>query len=112
MPTGPERVPPSEAPSGGLPSLARVRDTASLFKLVAFPGRLVILLALAEGEATFGDLLAHVGAADQSSFAHLLAPLRQTGLVDRRRSGRSMTYSLTASGRLLADVVSRLVGRA
>jgi DNA-binding transcriptional ArsR family regulator len=76
-----------------------------LFKLLADPHRLRMLSALAEaGELCVCDLSATVGV-PESNVSHALRLLRTAGVVQARRSGRMVYYSLEdAHVRLLLDV--------
>ncbi|OLT24105.1 ArsR family transcriptional regulator [Actinomadura sp. CNU-125] len=65
----------------------------ALFRSLADPSRLAILLRLAEGEARVVELVAAVGLAQSTVSAHL-ACLRDCGLVDSRPEGRSTRYHL------------------
>ncbi len=64
-----------------------------VFKALAHPSRLYIVLRLSEGEACVGDLTKEVGA-DVSTVSKHLAILRDVGLVTDRREGQSILYSL------------------
>lgn len=64
-----------------------------VFKALAHPTRLYIVLRLSEGEARVGDLTKEVGA-DVSTVSKHLAVLRDVGLVADRREGQSILYSL------------------
>jgi DNA-binding transcriptional ArsR family regulator len=66
----------------------------SLFRGLADPVRLSVLLRLAEGEARVVDLVGELGMAQSTVSAHLSC-LRDCGLVDYRTQGRQSFYSLT-----------------
>jgi len=70
---------------------AGLAPAAALFRSLADPVRLAILLRLAEGEARVVDLTAEVGLA-QSTVSKHLACLRGCGLVDYRAEGRQSFY--------------------
>jgi len=71
-----------------------------LFRSLADPARLAILLHLALGEHRVVDLTAHLGLAQSTTSAHL-ACLRDCGLVSSRTVGRSSMYSLAVSAELM-----------
>src|SRR5687768_5432070 len=66
----------------------------ALFRSLADPARLAIVLRLAEGEARVVDLTCTLGLA-QSTVSKHLACLRGCGLVDYRVEGRQSFYALT-----------------
>lgn len=68
--------------------------------------RLSLLVALAEGEATVGELVRHTGTT-QPNVSNHLALLRAAGLVTCQRSGRTAHYEL-ASHRV-RDLIQALV---
>lgn len=61
--------------------------------MLADPTRLKILRALASGSLCVGHLSGALGMS-QSAISHQLAALRATHLVDARREGKSVAYSL------------------
>ena len=68
---------------------------SALLKVLANPDRLLILCQLAEGEKTVTEL----GAAlklRQPTLSQQLARLRGDGLVDTRRDGKNIYYSLSS----------------
>lgn len=67
---------------------------AELFKTLAHPTRLGILDALRGGELTVGDLQEKLDIG-QSTVSQHLAALRARALVDARRDGTSVWYSVT-----------------
>lgn len=73
--------------------LAAARSVAETLQALATPSRLLILGRLREGPATVGELAAAVDM-EQSAVSHQLRMLRHLGLVEGRRSGRSITYTL------------------
>ena len=72
---------------------AAAKSVATTLQALATPSRLLILGRLREGTATVGELAQAVGM-EQSAVSHQLRLLRNLGLVDGVRSGRSVTYSL------------------
>jgi ArsR family transcriptional regulator, nickel/cobalt-responsive transcriptional repressor len=72
---------------------ASAKVVATTLQALATPSRLLILGRLHEGEATVGELAEAVGM-EQSAVSHQLRLLRNLGLVDGERRGRSIVYSL------------------
>jgi ArsR family transcriptional regulator len=68
---------------------------ASLCKALSNPIRLMIIDVLREGEATVSDLQEKLDR-QQSNLSQHLAVLRGTGLVESRRDGTKVLYSLTS----------------
>lgn len=73
--------------------LESARHTTEFLKSLAHEGRLVILCRLTEGPATVGELEDVLGIR-QASVSQQLARLRSEGLVEARRDGRSIRYSI------------------
>ncbi len=73
--------------------LTSVELAAKLFRGLADPTRLGILLALRGGERRVVDLVAQLGTSQANVSGHL-ACLRDCGLVDDRAQGRANFYRL------------------
>lgn len=73
------------------PSDAHRQTAAGLFKAMADPTRLRLLVALMEDESTVGDLVG-LSRRPQSTVSRHLAALRQAGLVSSRRDGPRVYY--------------------
>ena len=73
--------------------LAEAKAVATTLQALATPSRLMILGRLREGSATVGEL-AEAVQMEQSAVSHQLRLLRNLGLVDGVRQGRSIVYSL------------------
>ena len=73
--------------------LAAAKSVATTLQALATPSRLMILGRLREGPATVGEL-AEAVQMEQSAVSHQLRLLRNLGLVDGVRQGRSIVYSL------------------
>jgi len=71
-----------------------LREAAVVHKALADPTRLRILERLSAGEGTVSDLMRHVDLSQPLVSWHLRR-LRQAGLVETRRSGREVIYSLS-----------------
>ena len=74
-------------------SSSLIRNMADIFKVLSDPARLKIVLALQESELCVSHL-AELTELSQSSVSHHLKTLRQTRLVDFRRQGKLIFYSL------------------
>ena len=76
------------------PALDRgVSAVAEIFKLLSDPTRLRILTTLADGEACVHQICAHLEMS-QTAVSHQLRLLRVQRLVQTRRVGREIFYSL------------------
>jgi len=73
--------------------LANARDATEFLKALAHETRLVILCLLAEGEKTVTELEELIGLR-QAAISQQLARLRAENLVEARRNGKNMHYSL------------------
>jgi DNA-binding transcriptional ArsR family regulator len=73
--------------------LPAAKWVATTLQALATPSRLLILDRLREGPATVGEL-ADAAGMEQSAVSHQLRLLRNLGLVDGVRQGRSIVYSL------------------
>ncbi len=71
----------------------RAAEAAGLLKALAHEGRLMILCHLATGERSVTELEELIGAR-QAAVSQQLARLRGEGLVDCRREGKAIYYSL------------------
>lgn len=69
------------------------RFKAEFFKMLAHPARLAILDHLRNGEKNVNELQALLEA-DQSTISQQLARLRNGNLVDTRKDGTSVYYSV------------------
>ncbi|MDF1563998.1 MAG: metalloregulator ArsR/SmtB family transcription factor [Deltaproteobacteria bacterium] len=68
--------------------------TARLFKALAHPGRLQVLLLLAEEEPRSAGDLARATGLEQTALSHQLSELRKARLVEAQREGRQRLYRL------------------
>jgi ArsR family transcriptional regulator, nickel/cobalt-responsive transcriptional repressor len=69
------------------------KSVATTMQALATPSRLLILGRLRQGPATVGQLSDAVGM-KQSAVSHQLRLLRNLGLVEGERQGRSIHYAL------------------
>jgi len=87
-----------------LPNPASLAATAEIFKMLADPSRLRLLLALEHEELCVCDLAELVGTS-ASAVSHQLRLLRAARLVKYRREGKMVYYRLDDEhvGRLLQE---------
>lgn len=83
-------APASEQPRT---QITTVEDAASVFKALGHEGRLLILCHLASGEKSVTELEGILDAR-QSAVSQQLARLRMQGLVNTRRDGQMIYYSI------------------
>lgn len=79
------------------------RSAAAFLKTLAHEGRLMILCHLGSGEKSVGELESLLGIR-QAAVSQMLARLREEGLVQTRRDGKTIHYSLASddTGRVIA----------
>lgn len=70
-----------------------VDDANRLLRAIANENRLMILCLLVEGEKSVGEIEVRTGAR-QPTVSQQLARLRSDGLVESRRDGKTIHYSL------------------
>jgi len=89
----------------------RYRVHAELCKVLTDPKRLMILDALRHAERSVGDLADIMGVTLPNASQHL-AVMRNTGLVEGRRTGTTVIYRLAEPTIVDAcDIVQRIVAR-
>ncbi len=86
---------------------ASAAEAAVLLKVLSHPGRLMLLCHLSTGEKTVGELEALIGAR-QAAVSQQLARLRDEGLVNWRREGKTIHYGL--ADRRAKRVIEALYG--
>lgn len=90
-------MPPAVAPHAE--SLQALRDAAgqacTLMKVLGNADRLLLLCELAQGERSVSELQEVLGIV-QPTLSQQLAVLREEGLVDTRREGKSIHYRLVS----------------
>lgn len=79
-----------QSPSSAAPDF---RSQARVLKALAHEARLKLIDRLHQGDCSAGDLTRLVGL-DQSTVSRHLGVLRSVGIVDSRRAGSSVIYSL------------------
>ena len=83
---------------------ARAADAAAArAKALGDPTRLMLALALREGDELCVCDLAWIAGRAENLVSHHLRTLRAAGLARARRDGKIVFYSLTDSGRALLD---------
>jgi DNA-binding transcriptional ArsR family regulator len=85
--SGPEFSPRLEA------LMRNARDASDLLKALSHESRLLVLCLLAEKERSVGEL-EQILALRQPTVSQQLARLRLDGLVDTRRDGKTVYYSI------------------
>lgn len=75
------------------PDDERLDLTTELFRALSDPTRVLLLLALQEGECAVGDLVTALGK-PQSTVSRHLAALRQSELVATRREASRVLYRI------------------
>ena len=78
-------------------SLKQSSSCAAKLKALADPTRLAVLESLMEGPAHVGDLVRRLKV-EQSLLSHHLQTLREAGLVEAERDGKSVLYRLPPGG--------------
>lgn len=88
-------IQPAEKISADAPiSMAdRACEAAAYLKTLAHEGRLMILCHLGAGEKSVGEL-ENLLSIRQAAVSQMLARLREEGLVNTRRDGKTIFYSL------------------
>ncbi len=74
---------------------AAAGQASELLKSLGNPHRLLILCELTEGERSVGDLATFLGLRDSTVSQHL-SLLRRDGLVQARRDGQTIWYSIAS----------------
>lgn len=93
--TAPKTAPALLSPADNVDQAMSVHalDAATLLKALSHPGRLMTLCHLASGEKSVTDLEGLLGAR-QAAVSQQLARLRNEGLVQARRDGKTIFYSI------------------
>ncbi len=90
---------------------AAAAQASELLKALANPHRLLIICQLIDGERSVGDLAEFLQIRDSTVSQHL-ALLRKDGLVDTRREGQTIWYSIaSAPARELLSTLYRVYCR-
>lgn len=75
------------------PDYAQLETASHYFELFAEPMRLRILSTLRNGERTVNEIAANIDA-KQSNVSHKLKRLHQSGILERRKEGTQVFYSI------------------
>jgi ArsR family transcriptional regulator, virulence genes transcriptional regulator len=87
-----------------------VRKATRLLKLMASEPRLMILCRLYDGEASVSDLAGYLDQSVSTTSQHL-AKMRAEELVETRRDGQTIYYSLAAHGpKRVIDALCEIFG--
>jgi ArsR family transcriptional regulator, lead/cadmium/zinc/bismuth-responsive transcriptional repressor len=98
-------APRAEAIRERLPGDEDARDAAEKARALSDPTRLMLAVALREGEELCVCDLAWISGRAQNLVSHHLRLLRSRGLVSSRRDGKLVMYSLTGEGSALLGAV-------
>ncbi len=97
-----------EAEQAAADMIAKSEEAAAFLKALSHGGRLMILCHLASGEKSVSELEALLGSR-QAAVSQQLARLRFEGLVNSRREGKVIYYSVSDPKALkLVEVVHAL----
>ena len=86
---------------------AELRDAAERARGLGEPTRLGLAVALAQADELCGCDLAWISGRAQNLVSHHMRALRAQGLVESRRDGKLVMFSLTDDGKALLDAVLR-----
>jgi ArsR family transcriptional regulator, lead/cadmium/zinc/bismuth-responsive transcriptional repressor len=100
-------APRAEAIRAKLLGEGEALDVAERAKALSDPTRLTLAEALGEGGELCGCDLSWIVGRSQNLVSHHLGALRSRGLVQSRRDGKMVMYSLTQAG---ASLLSAVVG--
>jgi DNA-binding transcriptional ArsR family regulator len=86
---------------------AELRAAAERARGLGDPTRLGLAVALAQADELCGCDLAWISGRAQNLVSHHMRALRAQGLVESRRDGKLVMFSLTDEGKALLDAVLR-----
>lgn len=98
-------MPRAESIRRRIPTTSQAANTTRPIQALADPTRLQILSALYVTEELCGCDIAWITCRSQNLIAHHLKQLRISGLIEPRREGKLVFYSVTRSGRSLLEAV-------
>ena len=98
-------APRAEAIRQSLLNREKAQKAAERAQAFADPTRLMLATALLEGEELCVCDLSWISERKQALVSHHLRTLRDRGLVQSRRDGKLVMYSLTTDGQLLLRAV-------
>lgn len=85
----------------------QISNLSSLLKLVGEERRLKLLCLLRQGEHCVCEMLEHFDMS-QSLVSHHLSDLKDAGLIQDRKEGRQVFYSLTTQGKKVTNNIFSL----
>ena len=74
--------------------MERAKQVAELLKVLANENRLMIFCALTECSLTVGQIAKYVPGITQSALSQHLAILKAHGILDYKKKGQNVTYSI------------------
>jgi DNA-binding transcriptional ArsR family regulator len=86
----------------------QVQRTANQIKQVSDATRIMAVLLIAEGERHVSSICEVVNM-HQPAVSHHLALLRHGGIIAPRRQGKNVFYSLTDTGKQLAEIIKAVM---
>jgi len=85
----------------------QVASLSSLLKLVSEESRLRLLCVLQKGEHCVREMMEHVGFS-QSLISHHLKDLKDAGIVEDKKKGLRVYYSLTKKGEHIINLLFKI----
>lgn len=89
----------------------QLRKLSIILQALANPSRLRIICLLQAGELPVNQI-SHCLGLKQSNVSHMLGKLTALGLVQARRTGRQVFYSVAGSALITPNLIERLSQRA
>lgn len=86
----------------------QIESLASILKIMAEPSRLKLLCILNQGEHCVCEIMQHVDLS-QSLISHHLKDLKEAGVVQDKKRGIYVDYSLTKEGRRISSLLFQIV---
>jgi ArsR family transcriptional regulator, lead/cadmium/zinc/bismuth-responsive transcriptional repressor len=96
----------AEALRHAAPSDAALAGAALVAKALADPTRLRVAIALRDGDELCVCDLSWIAERSDKLVSHHVRQLRSAGLVESRRDGKMVMYSLTTAGAALLEAVA------
>lgn len=93
--------------SGSRISAERYSAVAMILKTVSEESRMKLLCLLCQGEHCVGEMMTHLSMS-QSLVSHHLRDLNDAGIVQSKKVGVKVFYSLTPYGRTLAKALFKI----
>jgi DNA-binding transcriptional ArsR family regulator len=105
-------LPKAERVREALPRIEQLETWAAGARALSDPTRLVVALALRDGERACVCDLAWIVGRDEKLVSHHLRQLKGAGLARSERDGKMVMYELTARGRALLAAIAAEEARA